>query len=378
MNANIPSHGQRLCCRSSKVQNFLCAITSAGKLLAGFLLLALAGSGTARAQQADCYDVLCPSNQVKWVCSDTNKVPLGPYPIVIISNHCPNPTPVSVSCVPPPATLVGPGVYPVHCTVTTAGAVIAQCDFQVIVNVDNEPPVINCPSNIVEFACTSPVGPCGTVVIYPAPTASDNSGSVAVTCVPPSGSFFPCGDTTVTCTAEDRCENRSKCEFKVRVVEQANPPSIQCPPDMTVITCSNCVVVNYPLPLVGNGVLIGCNPPPTACLPPGTHTVTCVASNDCGRRECQFRITVRRDDVPPTIQCPSNIVVRACPDAAGGCGRIVNYPPPTAADPGGSGVASVPCVSTQRTACRISAVASFNSIFSFRCVRCTSTVFGLR
>jgi len=228
--------------------------------------------------------------------------------------------------------------------VTTAGAVLAQCDFQVIVRIDNEPPVISCPSNIVEFACPSPFGPCGTVVFYPPPTASDNSGSVSVTCVPPSGSFFPCGDTTVTCTAKDRCENESKCEFKVRVVEQANPPVIHCPPDMTVISCSNCVVVNYPLPLVGNGVLIGCNPPPTACLQPGVHIVTCVASNECGRRECSFKITVRRDDLPPTIQCPSNIVVRACSDTAGGCGRIVNYPPPTAADPGGSGVASVTCV----------------------------------
>ena len=287
MNAHILSLRQRDCCPSPKVQNFLCAIASAGKLLAGFLLLALAVSGTARAQQGnDCYTILCPSNQVKWICSPTNQVPLGPYPIQIISNHCPNPTPVAVSCFPPPSTLaLAPGVYPVNCTVTAGGVVIAQCAFQVIVRIDDEPPVINCPSNIVEFACPSPVGPCGTVVIYPAPTASDNSGSVSVTCVPPSGSFFPCGDTTVTCTAEDRCENRSKCEFKVRVVEQANPPTIHCPPDMTVISCSNCVVVNYPLPLVGNGVLIGCNPPPTACLPPGTHTVTCVASNECGRRE---------------------------------------------------------------------------------------------
>ncbi len=345
MNAHKLSHGQRLCCRSSKIQNFVCAITSAGKLLAGFLWLALAGGGAALAQQNnDCYTVLCPSNQVKWVCSETNRVPLGPYSIVIITNPCPNPTPVAINCVPPPATLVGPGVYPINCTVSAGGVVIAQCAFQVIVNIDNEPPDIHCPSNIVEFACPSPVGPCGTVVNYPAPTASDNSGAVAVTCIPASGSFFPCGDTVVTCTAEDRCENKRSCQFIVRVVEQATPPSIQCPPDITVVTCSNCVVVNYPLPIVGNGVLLGCNPPPTACLPPGIHVVTCVASNDCGRRECQFKITVRHDDVPPTIQCPSNVVVFACPNAAGGCGTIVNYPPPSAADPGGSGVVSVACV----------------------------------
>lgn len=38
-----------------------------------------------------------------------------------------------------------------------------------------------------------------------------------IVCTPPSGSFFPIGTTTVTCTATDASGNQSTCAFPVTV-----------------------------------------------------------------------------------------------------------------------------------------------------------------
>src|SRR5262249_3010878 len=58
-------------------------------------------------------------------------------------------------------------------------------------------------------------GGTGTVVNYPAPQASDNCSLMSVACNPPSGSTFPIGTTTVTCTATDAAGNMSSCSFTV-------------------------------------------------------------------------------------------------------------------------------------------------------------------
>ena len=49
---------------------------------------------------------------------------------------------------------------------------------------------------------------------YPDPTVPDG---VTVSCDPPSGSTFPAGTTTVTCTAVDADGNASTCGFTVTV-----------------------------------------------------------------------------------------------------------------------------------------------------------------
>ena len=58
---------------------------------------------------------------------------------------------------------------------------------------------LTCPQNITAVAAASCPFAIGTVVTYPAPTTNGSCGTV--TCTPPSGSSFPVGSTTVTCTA---------------------------------------------------------------------------------------------------------------------------------------------------------------------------------
>jgi hypothetical protein len=80
--------------------------------------------------------------------------------------------------------------------------------------VDTQPPTIICPANI---SITAPDGQTSTVVNYANATGTDNCPGVAVVCLPPSGSPFPLGITTVTCTATDASANISSCTFKVAV-----------------------------------------------------------------------------------------------------------------------------------------------------------------
>ena len=55
---------------------------------------------------------------------------------------------------------------------------------------------LTCPANVTQ---ENDPNQCGAVVNYPAPTTTGDCGTV--TCSPSSGSFFPVGTTTVTCTA---------------------------------------------------------------------------------------------------------------------------------------------------------------------------------
>jgi len=96
----------------------------------------------------------------------------------------------------------------------------ASSQDTVIVNVaDTTPPTITCPANIVK---TTDPGQCSAFVNYTV-TATDNLPDVSVVCSPPSGSAFPVGSSTVTCTATDSSGNTADCAFSVNV---AQPVSI--------------------------------------------------------------------------------------------------------------------------------------------------------
>lgn len=57
----------------------------------------------------------------------------------------------------------------------------------------------------------------GTAVTFTTPTASGGKEPVAVACTPASGSTFPLGATTVTCTATDSLNRSASCTFPVTI-----------------------------------------------------------------------------------------------------------------------------------------------------------------
>jgi hypothetical protein len=132
------------------------------------------------------------------------------YPAATVTDNCPGAT---VQCSPPAGSRFPIGTTFVTCTATDASSNSAACVFSVIV-VDSEPPVITCPANV---AVGTQSGQSFAVVSYPPPNVNDNSAVVTTGCLPASGSTFPLGVTTVTCTATDVAGNKSTCSFTVSV-----------------------------------------------------------------------------------------------------------------------------------------------------------------
>jgi CSLREA domain-containing protein len=121
----------------------------------------------------------------------------------------------SVTCTPASGTTFQKGVTTVTCSVTDASNNTGTGTFTVTVN-DNQPPSITCLANITIVAAPACPAITGKVATFATPTASDNcSGVPTVVCNPPSGSTFPLGVTTVTCTAKDAANNSATCSFTV-------------------------------------------------------------------------------------------------------------------------------------------------------------------
>jgi hypothetical protein len=105
-----------------------------------------------------------------------------------------------------------PGDHAIKVTVLD-GSLSASCDLAISLRGDTQEPVVTCPRDV--SASVDP-GRCTAVVTF-APKAADNCPDVAAACEPPSGSAFPVGLTTVTCTATDTAGNVAECSFNVAV-----------------------------------------------------------------------------------------------------------------------------------------------------------------
>jgi HYR domain/FG-GAP-like repeat len=108
------------------------------------------------------------------------------------------------------------GASTINCTASNGTSPDASCSFTVTVN-DTQPPAINCPANVSATAAASCPLATGQVVGYKPPQATDNCAVQSVVCNPPSGSTFPVGSTTVTCTATDTSNNVAQCSFTLTV-----------------------------------------------------------------------------------------------------------------------------------------------------------------
>jgi hypothetical protein len=202
----------------------------------------------------------------------------------------------------------------------------SQDIFANINDLPRSPTSITCPANIT---VGNTPGQCGAVVNFPSPTVNANCPGAIIECSPPSGSTFPVGTTTVTCTATDPCGGGSvECSFSV-TVEDREAPSITCPGNITVNNdpgqCG--AIVNYPSPTVSDNcpdATATCSPEAGTFFPIGTTTVTCTATDTAGNTaKCTFTVTVV-DTEPPVIQCSADITTLNDP---GLNGAIVHFIP---------------------------------------------------
>jgi hypothetical protein len=117
---------------------------------------------------------------------------------------------VVVACTPASGSVFPLGTSTVACRATDSHGNASAATFAVTVR-DTTPPVITVPVNLTRDA-TAPVA-----VIYTAAATDDVDGKVNAACAPASGSKFPVGTTTVTCTAADAAGNVASASFSVTV-----------------------------------------------------------------------------------------------------------------------------------------------------------------
>lgn len=125
----------------------------------------------------------------------------------------------SITLVPSSDASYNLGVNSVTLIVTDSNDASASCTATVTV-VDQQPPTLTCPADLTREA----TGPQGTTVAFSA-TATDNCSVAPTTsCTPSTGSAFPLGTTSVSCTTTDGV-NQSTCSFTVTVVDTTKPTS---------------------------------------------------------------------------------------------------------------------------------------------------------
>lgn len=196
---------------------------------------------------------------------------------------------LAVVCTPASGSLFLPGTTIVACHAGES----PTCSFTVTV-LDRTPPSIVCPPNIV----VNCAGALGSAVPF-AVSATDNcDGNVTVTCTRASNSLFAPGTTPVTCTATDDGGNTSTCSFTVTVHSDMAPPTIAGCQNITVNASSGqtSAAVNYNVTATDDSagiVTLACTPPSGSTFACGTRTVTCRATDACGKTSlCSFTVTV--------------------------------------------------------------------------------------
>ncbi len=249
-------------------------------------------------------------------------------------------------------------LFPVGTTVVTYTATDRSgniaTDTQSITVVDDTAPVVTPPA-----AVTVNTGPgatsCGTVVsdaTLGTASATDNCsgvGAISRTEVP-SGNNFPVGTTVVTYSVTDANGNSSSATQNVTVIDNT-APVLTAPAAVTAYTgagAASCdtVVSNATLGTAtatdncpGIGAISRTGVPAGNIFPVGSTTVNYSVTDARGNTSTATQTVTVIDNTPPTISCPSNIVLEStCPT-----GAIATYTAPVGAD-------NCPGATTTRTA----------------------------
>jgi hypothetical protein len=225
------------------------------------------------------------------------------------------------------------GSTTVTCTATDAAGNTGQNSFTVNV-VDTTPPSVQTPANLQVGNDAGAKG--ASSVSYGPATATDLVDGTAdsVSCSPASGSAFPLGITTVTCTATDQAGNTGSAQFTVEVQDQ-NKPIVYVPSAVDVsatgptgATYSWLSEQVYAVDDVDGLLPATCDWAPGDTFPIGTTTVTCSAADKAGNKaDNTFAITVA-DDKAPVVSVPAGVTVAA----TSARGAVVNYANATATD----------------------------------------------
>jgi HYR domain. len=235
------------------------------------------------------------------------------------------------TCTPSSGSLFPIGTTTVVCTATDSHGNTGSASFTVTVTfADTTAPTFTLVPSPITAEATSAAG---AVVAYTI-SATDNSGATPTTdCAGHgSGSTFPLGVTTVTCTASDAAGNSASASFPV-TVRDTTAPQLNLPSNITVeADSSSGKVVEYTASAtdaVSGSLSANCGPASGSAFAIGTTTVNCSAADAAGNKaDGSFGVTVADTIGPAFSGVPADRQI----EANGPAGSIVNYTPPTAND----------------------------------------------
>jgi hypothetical protein len=145
----------------------------------------------------------------------------------------------------------------------------------------NQPPSLTMPPGLVVEA----TGSAGARVTFNVTANDPEDGPLAASCAPVSGSAFPLGDTTVSCSATDSAGAHVSGRFVV-IVRDTTPPVLKLPGSITAIaTSAGGAIVNYDAmasDLVSGSFAPACSPASGATYRIGSTSVICTATDANG------------------------------------------------------------------------------------------------
>ena len=233
----------------------------------------------------------------------------------------------TVSPLSGPRAASGLGSRTVSCSYTDAGGLLGTATATYSI-VDTTGPSLSSVSDVAVDA----VNGAGAPATYTAPTATDAvDGTRPVTCLPASGSTFPIGSTTVTCSASDLSGHSSNTTFSVSVADHT-APVVTVPDDVTINATSPAGAAHTFLASATDNVdgarPVSCTPASGSGFAFGSTTVTCTAKDAAGNTGSGSFVVTVQDKTAPVVTTHEPAAV----EAAGPSGAVVSWPAATALD----------------------------------------------
>lgn len=167
-------------------------------------------------------------------------------------------------------------------------------DTQVVTVEDTTSPDVTPPDNQVLEATSA----AGAIATYVDATAYDTyEGALPATCLPVSGSTFPLGVNTVTCSSTDSNSNTGSASFTIEVIDTIPPVVTVVPGDITVTaTMPSGAMVTWTASasdIVDGSITPSCTPASGSTFGHGTTPVTCSATDNADNTDsASFSVTV--------------------------------------------------------------------------------------
>ncbi|MEE9443619.1 MAG: T9SS type A sorting domain-containing protein [candidate division Zixibacteria bacterium] len=221
------------------------------------------------------------------------------------------------------------GVYTITYTVTDECGKSDECQTQVTVSFENNPPVCDLPGNGTYFVC-------GDTTFNFTVSASDPDGNLSG-CAMTSGhgsfdgstwTFTTSASGVYTATFECSDDCGATCGGTVEITVNYNQaPVVECPDNQTFqFACESGEICIGPFSatdsdnnIVDESVDLGTLTDGTVCFTPtaaGVYTITYTVTDACGATsECQTEVTVDLDNQPPVCDLPTDATYFICGDS---------------------------------------------------------------